>query len=174
MQLDQVLRLTTRAIQAVVDPFGGAAFEIGDDEADIEAERRGFDTRDGAPLAGPRTGSVSGLVITAHDVLVFQSAFDANLVGLVIDFFDRGCVPGRPNGIVTPLRDCDWSGGSISRAVQKISYDGYRFPPEIIQRAIWLYLRFTLSFATSKICWRSGGFWSRMRQFGAGSIISGP
>ena len=54
MQLDQVLRLTTRAIQAVVDPFGGAAFEIGDDEADIEAERRGFDTRDGAPLAGPR------------------------------------------------------------------------------------------------------------------------
>jgi putative transposase len=29
--------------------------------------------------------------------------------------------------------------------MQKISYDGYRFPPEIIQRAIWLYLRFTLS-----------------------------
>jgi transposase-like protein len=30
--------------------------------------------------------------------------------------------------------------------MQKISYDGYRFPPEIIQQAIWLYLRFTLSF----------------------------
>jgi putative transposase len=29
--------------------------------------------------------------------------------------------------------------------VQKISYNGYRFPPEIIRRAIWLYLRFTLS-----------------------------
>jgi len=28
----------------------------------------------------------------------------------------------------------------------KISYSGYRFPPEIIQHAIWLYLRFTLSF----------------------------
>ena len=28
----------------------------------------------------------------------------------------------------------------------KISYGGYRFPPEIIQQAIWLYLRFTLSF----------------------------
>ena len=27
----------------------------------------------------------------------------------------------------------------------KISYSGYRFPPEIIQRAIWLYYRFTLS-----------------------------
>ncbi len=27
----------------------------------------------------------------------------------------------------------------------KISYAGYRYPPEIIQQAIWLYLRFTLS-----------------------------
>jgi len=30
--------------------------------------------------------------------------------------------------------------------MQKISYAGYRFPPEIIRQAIWLYLRFTLSF----------------------------
>ena len=28
----------------------------------------------------------------------------------------------------------------------KISYAGYRFPPEIIHQAIWPYLRFTLSF----------------------------
>ena len=28
--------------------------------------------------------------------------------------------------------------------MKKISYKGYRFPPEIIQQAIWLYLRFTL------------------------------
>lgn len=27
----------------------------------------------------------------------------------------------------------------------KISYAGYRFPPEIIHHSIWLYLRFTLS-----------------------------
>ena len=30
--------------------------------------------------------------------------------------------------------------------MKKISYSGYRFPPEIIQQAIWLYLKFTLSF----------------------------
>ncbi len=30
--------------------------------------------------------------------------------------------------------------------MKKISYKGYRFPHEIIQQAIWLYLRFTLSF----------------------------
>src|SRR5580693_774737 len=29
--------------------------------------------------------------------------------------------------------------------MKKISYAGYRFPPEIIHQAIWLYLRFTLS-----------------------------
>jgi transposase-like protein len=28
----------------------------------------------------------------------------------------------------------------------KISYSGYRFPAEIMQQAIWLYVRFTLSF----------------------------
>ena len=28
----------------------------------------------------------------------------------------------------------------------KISYAGYRFPPVIIQQAVWLYVRFTLSF----------------------------
>jgi putative transposase len=29
--------------------------------------------------------------------------------------------------------------------MKKFNYKGYRFPPEIIQQAIWLYLRFTLS-----------------------------
>ena len=29
--------------------------------------------------------------------------------------------------------------------MKKISYRGYRFPPEIIHQPIWLYLRFTLS-----------------------------
>src|SRR5208283_5286853 len=29
--------------------------------------------------------------------------------------------------------------------MKKISYSGYRFPPEIIHQAMWLYLRFTLS-----------------------------
>ena len=30
--------------------------------------------------------------------------------------------------------------------MRKIGYRGYRFPPEAIHQAIWLYLRFTLSF----------------------------
>ena len=47
-------------------------------------------------------------------------------------------------GIVTPLR----AGGSVPKGMKKISYRGYRFPPEIIHQAIWLYLRFTLSLHT--------------------------
>ena len=43
------------------------------------------------------------------------------------------------------LRACNPPGGSVHKDT-KISYNGYRFPPEIIQQAIWLYLRFTLSF----------------------------
>ena len=27
-----------------------------------------------------------------------------------------------------------------------LSYSGYRFPRDIIQRAVWMYVRFTLSF----------------------------
>jgi transposase-like protein len=38
------------------------------------------------------------------------------------------------------------AGGRITERMKKISYAGYRFPPEIIRQAIWLYLRFPLSF----------------------------
>jgi putative transposase len=30
--------------------------------------------------------------------------------------------------------------------MRALSYPGYRFPRDIIQRAVWMYLRFTLSF----------------------------
>ena len=49
-------------------------------------------------------------------------------------------------GIVTAVRGCGLPGGSVAKGMTKISYNGYRFPPEIIQQAIWLYVRFTLSF----------------------------
>ncbi len=49
-------------------------------------------------------------------------------------------------GIVTAIRACGVLSGRVSPTrMNKVSYSGYRFPPEIIQQAIWLYLRFTLS-----------------------------
>ena len=60
---------------------------------------------------------------------------------------DAGREIGARNagGIVTPRRTCGPSDDPIASGMEKISYAGYRFPPEIIDRAIWLYLRFTLS-----------------------------
>ena len=49
-------------------------------------------------------------------------------------------------GVVTGIWACGLASGSLAKGMAKISYKGYRFPPEIIQQAIWLYLRFTLSF----------------------------
>ena len=51
-----------------------------------------------------------------------------------------------PFGFVTAIWACGLAGGSVAKGMKKISYKGYRFPGEIIQQAIWLYLRFTLSF----------------------------
>jgi putative transposase len=48
-------------------------------------------------------------------------------------------------GIVTPPRACGILSCPVAKRMKKISYSGYRFPPEIIHQAIWLYLRFTLS-----------------------------
>ena len=64
----------------------------------------------------------------------------------------------RRIGLAVPLA------GPIARRMRKISYSGYRFPPEIIQQAIWLYLRFT----PSKICWRSVEWPCLTRPFGVG------
>ena len=60
MQLDQILGLAARAIQAVVDPLGRADIEAGDDETDVEAELCRFNTGDGGPFA------ISGLCLVAH------------------------------------------------------------------------------------------------------------
>jgi putative transposase len=54
-------------------------------------------------------------------------------------------------GIVTPASACWTWGDAVAEGMRKtsyagISYVGYRFPPEIIHQAIWLYLRFTLSY----------------------------
>jgi putative transposase len=59
--------------------------------------------------------------------------------------------PATRQEVIAVLRRCHaaqdlrfrWRFGS--QGMKKISYRGYRFPPEIIHQAIWLYLRFTLS-----------------------------
>jgi putative transposase len=51
--------------------------------------------------------------------------------------------------------------------MKKISYRGYRFP-KIIQQAIWLYLRFTLSLRDVEDLLAERASWSPTRLFDAG------
>jgi transposase-like protein len=59
---------------------------------------------------------------------------------------------GAVNGLGTPAMALSRRVGlrsgrrRITERMKKISYAGYRLPSEIIRQAIWLYLRFTLSF----------------------------
>ena len=96
MQLDEVLGLPARAIEGVVNPFGRAVFDVGDDEADVEPERRGFDAGDGAPLAVPGLGLVAGLGVAAHDGLVRHARSVRIASAASSIFFASGFVPGRP------------------------------------------------------------------------------
>jgi transposase-like protein len=67
---------------------------------------------------------------------------------ILIDLLTEEGIVGRSylEGAVTANRACALACGSVAKGMKKISYKGYRFPAEIIQQAIWLYLRFTLSF----------------------------
>jgi len=40
---------------------------------------------------------------------------------------------------------------SIAKPMTKVLYDGDRFPPEINQQAIWLYLSFTLKIRNAEV-----------------------
>ena len=61
--------------------------------------------------------------------------------------YGRRCPSGTTmTGVVTARWACGPARGRITERMKKISYAGYRFPPEVIHQAIWLYLRFTLSF----------------------------
>ena len=71
-------------------------------------------------------------------------------------------------GFVTPFRACGSADGSVAKGMKKISYRGYRFPPEIIHQAIWLISGSHSAYVTSKTCWRNGASWFPTRPFGAG------
>ena len=53
-----------------------------------------------------------------------------------------------------------------------LCYRRHRFPPEIIQRAIWLYLRFTLSYRDVEELLAERGLISPMKRCGVGCSSS--
>ena len=70
-------------------------------------------------------------------------------------------------------RDRSRDVGQVNRAMAQLSYRRHRFPAEIIQHAIWLYLRFTLSYREVEELLAVGST-SRMKRCGAGCLKFGP
>src|SRR5271165_6649862 len=87
-----------------------------------------------APVPVPVVASTNSAAPAGHDG---GHLLHRLVAGQARDALCRHC-HGDPG-----LRGSRWP-GSPTR-MNKISYSGYRLPPEIIQQAIWLYLRFTLS-----------------------------
>ena len=78
--------------------------------------------------------------------LAAQETFDVIILDRMLPGLDGlSVVALLRGGIVTPPWACGALGSPVAKRMKKISYSGYRFPPEIIHQAIWLYLRFTLS-----------------------------
>src|ERR1700694_6014245 len=100
MQLDQILGLAARAIQAVVDPLGRADIEAGDDEADVEAERGRLNTGDGTPFAIPGVCLVAGLVIAAQNSQVLDGASRADVVSGLVGFSGERLGTGQTEDVV--------------------------------------------------------------------------
>ena len=97
VQLDEIFRLPARAVEGVVEPFGRAEVEVGDDEADVEAEPRRLDTCDGAPLLVPGACLVARLGIAAQNGSLSPTARSVRMASAVSStFLARGLVPGRP------------------------------------------------------------------------------
>jgi hypothetical protein len=67
-----------------------------------------------------------------------------------------------------PPLTCALFGGSVAKGMKKISYSGYRFPPEIIHHDLALFSIHSEFSTTLKICWQSAALRSLMRQIGVG------
>ena len=81
VKLDEVLRLAAGAIERVVDMFGTTGLERGDDEADIEPHRTGFDAGDDTPaIVAPALGGITGLGIAAQHRLPACGTIDADCI----------------------------------------------------------------------------------------------
>ena len=99
VQFDQIFHLSARAIERVVDMFGRAIGDLGDDVADIQPQFRCFDARADATLDFPGFGSVVRLRVASQDRCLFLRATGADIVGLVFDGGGENLVAGQPENV---------------------------------------------------------------------------
>ena len=84
-ELDQVLGLTSGAVEAVVKPLGAAVRKAAHHIADVETLRGGLNPRDDAPINMPRLRAVARLGVAADCCRARLSATHPYIVGDGLD-----------------------------------------------------------------------------------------
>ena len=100
MHLDQVLRLAAGAVDDVVDVLGGAFGEIGDHEADVEAQRGRLDAGASPALGVPGPGFVAGLGIAAQRGLMVEGTAGADVVCSFLDETLQHPIAGQSEDVI--------------------------------------------------------------------------
>lgn len=85
--------MAARALKRLVHPVRRDALDFGNDEAGVEAERRGFDARDGATRFFVGFGLMQDFGEAAHAGSLRQRTLNADFVCLVVDGFGAVSVP---------------------------------------------------------------------------------
>ena len=102
VQLDQVLRLATLAIQRVVQPLGAAALDVGHDVADVQAVAARLDARAHAPLTFPGFGAAACLGVAPHQRRLAFGVAHPHVVGDLLDLPIQHIVAGEAKDEVVP------------------------------------------------------------------------
>ena len=90
-------------IQSVIQPFGVATGDVGDDEADIEALGRRLDARGHASLTVPGLGAVTRLGIAAQRHDLFLRAASSHIIGGLFDQAVEDFVAGQAEDVIDAI-----------------------------------------------------------------------
>jgi hypothetical protein len=82
MPLDQVLCLSTRAVETVIEPLGGTIGDVGNDVADVETFSRRLDPCHDAAGMRPRFCTITRHGVVAHHIQIGGRAPDTDVIGL--------------------------------------------------------------------------------------------
>ena len=102
--LDQVLRLSARAIEAAVEPFGRAVGDVGDDVTGIETLPGRLDPRHDAAGMRPGFGGVADFREVAQHIEIGGRPPGAHFIGLGEDLGIQDRILDRPKTYRTAFR----------------------------------------------------------------------
>ena len=114
------------------------------------------DTRRGIPQGSPISPLLANLYMRRFVLAWKQRGLEHRLGSRIVTYADDlviCCRRGNAEQALSRFCQVTQLSTTMSGMKQELSYRGYRFPPDIILRAVWLYHRFT----RAPILWRLPG-----------------